>query len=359
MATTKRKSRRLKPKRRHYILLVLLIVVTLLQLIPSAGNDYAVYLYPLIARPLNWFSSLFNFALGDLFIVLSVAFALCFPFYVLFIRKHDKLRSLGYLVEFLLWLHVWFYLAWGLNYWQNDFYGRTGIAPAPYDENTLLDFADRYARQLNESYTAIKTVDPQKVQTEVTALYRQLSAEKLGVHPPLNNRPTPKTMLFTPLVSKVGVTGSMGPFFCEFTLNGDLQPVEYAATYAHEYAHLLGITDESEANLYAYLACTRSNDAQIRFSGYFSIYPHVVNDLHRLDEKEYARFIKKIRPEILDLYKQNRQYWKAKYSRFLGGIQDKIYDFYLRHHHMPSGIRTYGKVIGLLISYQAREKEAG
>lgn len=46
-------------------------------------------------------------------------------------------------------------------------------------------------------------------------------------------------MLFTPLISMVGVTGSMGPFFCEFTLNGDLLPSQYPATYAHELAHLL------------------------------------------------------------------------------------------------------------------------
>lgn len=66
----------------------------------------------------------------------------------------------------------------------------------------------------------------------------------------------------------VGVTGSMGPFFCEFTLNGDLLPSQYPATYAHELAHLLGITSEAEANFYAYQVCTRSQVQAIRFSGY-------------------------------------------------------------------------------------------
>ena len=55
-----------------------------------------------------------------------------------------------------------------------------------------------------------------------------------------------------PCFSMVGVTGSMGPFFCEFTLNGDLLPPQYPATYAHELAHFLGITSEAEANFYAY-----------------------------------------------------------------------------------------------------------
>ena len=79
--------------------------------------------------------------------------------------------------------------------------------------------------------------------------------------------------MFTPFISMVGVTGSMGPFFCEFTLNGDLLPVNYPATYAHELAHLLGITSEAEANFYAYQVCTRSQAMGIRFSGYFSVCP--------------------------------------------------------------------------------------
>ena len=39
-----------------------------------------------------------------------------------------------------------------------------------------------------------------------------------------NQHPHVKTMVFTPLSSMSGVTGSMGPFFCEFTLNGDYSP---------------------------------------------------------------------------------------------------------------------------------------
>ena len=61
-------------------------------------------------------------------------------------------------------------------------------------------------------------------------------------------------MIFTPFISMFGVTGSMGPFFCEFTLNGDLLPINYPATYTHELAHLLGISSEAEANFYAYQA---------------------------------------------------------------------------------------------------------
>ena len=82
----------------------------------------------------------------------------------------------------------------------------------------------------------------------------------------------------------------MAPFFCEFTLNGDLLPHDYPATYAHELAHLLGITSEAEANFYAYQVCTRSSVPEIRFSGYYSVLGHVMGNARRLlPEEEYQK----------------------------------------------------------------------
>lgn len=165
-------------------------------------------------------------------------------------------------------------------------------------------------------------------------------------------------MLFTPLISMVGVSGSMGPFFCEFTLNGDLPPSQYPATYTHELAHLLGITSEAEANFYAYEVCTRSQVESIRFSGYFSILSHVLGNARRLlTEEEYTELFNRIRPEIIELARSNQTYWMAKYSPLIGNIQNWIYDLYLKGNKIESGRKNYSEVIGLLISYHASRTE--
>lgn len=62
-----------------------------------------------------------------------------------------------------------------------------------------------------------------------------------------------KPMLISPMMSSVGVLGYMGPFLNEFNLNRDLLAVQYPFTYAHEMAHVLGISNEAEANLYGFL----------------------------------------------------------------------------------------------------------
>ena len=326
----------MKPNVRYLVLGVLLGLVWLTQLIPALATFYSQTVYPCFSYILSSFSNLFPFAIGDLFIFLSIAGIIIYPIYARLRKKTPWKKILLHDGEYLLWVYVWFYLAWGLNYSQKNF----------------QKFMNEYITRLNRSYTPINSINRDLIREETVRLYKQLS-DSLGVHRPPHDAPRVKTMMFTPFISMVGVTGSMGPFFCEFTLNGDLLPVNYPATYAHELAHLLGITSEAEANFYAYQVCTRSQAMGIRFSGYFSVLNHVLGNAQRLlPKEEYAKLLKRIRPEIIELAKANQTYWAAKYSPVVGAVQDWIYDLYLKGNKIESGRRNYSEVIGLLISYQ-------
>lgn len=341
-----------KLKIRYVVLIVLLSVVWATQLIPILGEVYAQSVYPVISHFLSSFSKLMPFAIGDLFIFLSVLGLLFNPIKARYIQKKKWKQILLNEMEYLLWIYAWFYLAWGLNYSQKNFYQRTEIPYTTYTPEIFQEFVDDYITQLNRSYTPVNSINQDLIREETVRIYHQLS-DSLGVHRPPHEHPRVKTMLFTPFISMVGVTGSMGPFFCEFTLNGDLLPVNYPATYAHELAHLLGITSEAEANFYAYQVCTRSEAMGIRFSGYFSILGHVLGNAQRLlPEEEYTRLFKRIRPEIIELAKENQAYWAAKYSPVVGAVQEWIYDLYLKGNKIESGRQNYSEVVGLLISYR-------
>lgn len=350
-----------KLKIRYVVLIVLLSVVWATQLIPILGEVYAQSVYPVISHFLSSFSKLMPFAIGDLFIFLSVLGLLFNPIRARYIQKKKWKQILLNEMEYLLWIYAWFYLAWGLNYLQKNFYQRTEIPYTAYTPEIFQEFVDDYITQLNRSYTPVNSINQDLIREETVRIYHQLS-DSLGVHRPPHEHPRVKTMLFTPFISMVGVTGSMGPFFCEFTLNGDLLPVNYPATYAHELAHLLGITSEAEANFYAYQVCTRSEAMGIRFSGYFSILGHVLGNVlgnaqRLLPEEEYTRLFKRIRPEIIELAKNNQAYWAAKYSPVVGAVQDWIYDLYLKGNKIESGRQNYSEVVGLLISYQEWKKK--
>ncbi len=339
-----------KIKLRYIILGDLLVAVWIAQGIPAVGAWYANSVYPILSRVLSSFSNLFPFAIGDLFIFLSIVGVIVYPIYGRMQKqswKHILLRD----GEYLLWVYVWFYIAWGLNYSQPNFFVRNRIPYAAYTPENLKTFTDEYIQALNDSYTAVTSIDPDLICRETVKGYQAI-AGSMGVHRPPTARPRVKTMLFTPLISKVGVSGSMGPFFCEFTLNGDVPPSQYPATYAHELAHLTGISSEAEANFYAYQVCTRSENPQIRFCGYFSILNHVLGNARRLmTEEEFMDLYNRIRPEVINQARENQEYWSAKYSPLLGDIQSWIYDIYLKSNKIESGRKNYSEVIGLLISY--------
>lgn len=344
---------------RWCVLAVLVAVVILVQAVPGWGDVYARHVYPVVGELLSDVSGPVPFAVGDLFIALSLAGVAAWPFYVRYVRKGRWRTGLAGAAEYVVWVYVWFYLAWGLNYAQSGFYRRTGIAPAEYTEADFRDFARRYVERLNAEYTPHTAVNADVLRREVVVAYRELSPG-LGIHPPFDDRPQAKTMLFSPLASMVGVKGSMGPFFGEFTINGDVPPGEYPATYAHELAHLLGVTDEGEANFYACLACLRTSIRAIRFSGLMSILPHVLNNAYRLlAPAEYDALCRDIRPEVLRLARESQSYWQAKYNRLVGDAQSKVYELYLRGNRVEGGQRSYSQVVGLLIAYGKSHAQAG
>ena len=371
-------------KWRHWLLLVLLLLVTLTKMIPLWGFIYTTRIYPIIGTLLSPISGFFPFAVGDIFIALSIAWVIFYPIYEIGLRKKlarryfflaakrgcypKKKVVFGRVAEYLLWVYAWFYIAWGLNYSQPNIYDRTGMKPVKVSEAKFKAFAYQYADSLNalsiseKSFFSDSIADDglkNRVRDAILKEYNKIGYKE-GINAPFNQHPHAKTMVFTPLSSMSGVTGSMGPFFCEFTLNGDILPHDYPATYAHEFAHFLGVANEGEANFYSYIVCTASADKQVRFSGYYHIFFHVLNNVFDiLGEKEGERFLKHIRPEIIQLAKSDRRYWLSKRCKALDAAQDIIFDFYLKGNHVAEGRKSYSGVIGLILAWEEKKNTQG
>ena len=375
-------------KWRHWLLLVLLLLVTLTKMIPLWGFIYTTRIYPIIGTLLSPISGFFPFAVGDIFIALSIAWVIFYPIYEIGLRKKlarryfflaakrgcypKKKVVFGRVAEYLLWVYAWFYIAWGLNYSQPNIYDRIGMKPVEVSEAKFKAFAYQYADSLNalsissdiagSSIFSDSIADDglkNRVRDAILKEYNKIGYKE-GINAPFNQHPHAKTMVFTPLSSMSGVTGSMGPFFCEFTLNGDILPHDYPATYAHEFAHFLGVANEGEANFYSYIVCTASADKQVRFSGYYHIFFHILNNVFDiLGEKEGERFLKHIRPEIIQLAKSDRRYWLSKRCKALDAAQDIIFDFYLKGNHVAEGRKSYSGVIGLILAWEEKKNTQG
>lgn len=342
-------------RKRHIALLLCLLLITMVRHMPHAGAYYTTHIYPIIANVLSHITSWIPFPLGDVFIAASIAALFAVPFYAIIRKKCRKSTAIGRVMEYLAWIYVWFYAAWGLNYSQPDIYRRLDMQPAKVSNSDFLHFAQQVVDSVNATYMADSMIRiPQAIAAIHQGYQHWTSSRQIGINAPFAPSVHGKTMLFSHLSSQAGVTGSMAPFFCEFTINADVLPHSYPATYAHEYAHMLGITNEGEANFYSFLICSSSPQRAVRYSGYLHLLPHVMHQACQLltPEEQHTLFAS-INPAITKLLHSDARYWQLRRSPIVDGIQNFMFNLYLKGNNVEEGIHSYSGVVAIIMAWNA------
>ena len=88
-----------------------------------------------------------------------------------------------------------------------------------------------------------------------------------------------KRSLLGPYFRWTGVDGMINPFGLEVLANPDLLPFERPFVAAHEWGHLAGYADESEANFVGWLTCVRASPAA-QYSGWFYLYWQISGEVN-------------------------------------------------------------------------------
>ena len=133
------------------------------------------------------------------------------------------------------------------------------------------------------------------------------------------------------------------PIFLEVILNPDLLPVETPEVLAHEWAHLAGYADESEANFVAWLTCLRG-DALAQYSGWLSAYSRSAAVL--------PRNMRATLPPLDEGPRQDLDAITERYRRSspaMRRVARETYDAYLRANRVEEGIRNYDEVLTLML----------
>lgn len=339
-------------KIRWTLLAICLLYVWGCRWIPGWGEGYATCLYPTFSAGLSAVSGLFPFSLEEILVVTVVVWLLGYSLYARICYREKVRTIIRREVEVLLALYCWFYLGWGNNYYRQDFFRRSQTERVEYDEQRFRDFLTMYVDSLNASYLPSVDFSADSLEYEMKVLYAQVPS-RFGLSVPRDWQ-HPKRVLFNSLYSGVGVLGYMGPFFAESQLNAELLPIQYPFTYIHEYAHLLGVSNEAEANFWAYQICVRSVSPAVRYSGYFGLLPYVaVNAASVLSESDYRDFLDTIRPEVLGQWKEKSKYWEERYSPLVGAVQRKMYDWFLKGNKISEGHKNYAQVVEMILALPA------
>ena len=354
---------------------------------------YASEIYPFIASGLSHVSGLFAFSLSGL----TIAAAALWVLWRLAdaIRKKRGFRVILFrLVGPLLLMAGWIYASWGILYFRDDWFQRSGTEKAAPDSAAYVAFLEGYIDNLNRSYAESSPFRPlawtislpislpdsirgsirgsrpdslpnnsgqpaipqwwdsaqaQRADSLIEQSYSRLGDYRGIAYPGGKRRP--KKVFMGWYYTKTSILGYFVPLFHEIHLNPRMPWVQYPASLAHEKAHQFGITSEAECNFYGYLACVTSDDPFVRYSGYFSVLGYVAADARRLLPESYIGYLQRIEPAIRRESGGVSAYWRANEHQKLSRIQTKVYDTYLKTNGIRTGIKNYSEVTALLLSY--------
>ena len=198
-----------------------------------------------------------------------------------------------------------FFVLWGLNYRRVPLDQKIEYDQSRVTREAALRLGEHALREVNRLHAAAHRLDDGRdggrgrasagaagsgesdpgssaeapgltLEAAFASAQRMLGSERMAVPG------VPKRSLLERYFRVAAIDGMTDPFFLEVILNPDTLPFERPFVLLHEWAHLAGYANESEANFVAWLASTQG-DAMARYSGWLAIFEHVVASLPKAD----------------------------------------------------------------------------
>jgi hypothetical protein len=320
------------------------VAAALVPLPPAAVERwYSRSIYPELQGPLTRVSSAVPFALLDLSV--AAALAAWIVFVIRRWRRHGvsaALRAAAIaLISAACVLYLIFVALWGLNYRRLPLESKLAYDAARVTQDATLRFSEAALERVN-ALESVRDLGPIAHRETLEAAFARaqglVGATRLAVPG------RPKWSIFSWYLRLAGIDGMMNPFFLEIILNPDVLPVEHPFSLAHEWAHLAGYADESEANFVAWLTCVGA-DGAAQYSGWLEAFRYAVGALPRSDSRALHG---RLAPDVLaDLRAINQRLGRADPA--VSGLARHVYDSYLRAQGVDEGIASYGAMLRLMV----------
>lgn len=332
-------------------------------------RTYARGVQPVIARALGAVSGLVPFSLAELGLAaLAAALVLGAVRTVRALRGGaPALRALGGALLSLLALagvlHTVYLATWGLCNQRQPFAAAAGLDLAPPTPDELADLADELVRRVNRLRPGLPE-DADGVSLgagsprEVARLAGEAWERCADLHPSLGPSPAvPKLPLISPLLSRFFIQGIYSPFTAEAHVNGETPRPDAGFAICHELAHGLGFARENEANFLAWLACSRTDDPALAYSGLCEVLPRVLSALAVVDTTRVARLGKQLDPGYTRDRRSAQEFWMGELS-IATDVARKVNDQYLKSQGQTAGVRTYDLIVDLVVADWRRSRLA-
>jgi len=307
----------------------------------SVERVYSRGLYPAIQGTLTPLSNLTSFAWLDL--AVGVLLVLLLFGVLRRARTAGWKSSAGWgaltLLQVTAVVYLLFLVTWGLNYRRIPLENKLDFDRSRVTVQRAFELANEAVRRTNALHGRAHASRQDRVELAraFTSAGRTLGGD-LRWTPGL-----PKRSLLGFYFRKAAIDGMTDPVFLEVILNPDLLAVEEPEVLTHEWAHLAGYADESEANFLAWLTCLRG-DPLAQYSGWLSAYRRSSSALPRSIR---ATVLKLDAGPRADLAAITVRYYRS--STVVRTAANDVYDAYLKANRIPEGIANYDQVMQLML----------
>jgi hypothetical protein len=323
---------------------------------------YARTLFPPVARALGAVSALSPVSLAEVLLgALGLWLAIGVVRFVRSLGRTGPARAVGRgllrLAALSGVLYLVFVAAWGLNHQRLPFAEVAGYDTAPpttaeLDElaTALVDEVNRLRPLLEEDASGVSRLphDEAELLELLCAAYDACG----GLHPSLFAPPgVPRRPALSPVLSAWWISGIYSPFTAEAHVNAQIPESQVAFSIAHELAHSLGFARENEANYVAWLACSRSDDPTVRYSGYRSAAMRVLSALSVTAPERALELVTSLHPGVERDRGAISAFWQSKESVTTAAARG-VNDAYLKSQGHAAGIESYGMFVDLLVAEQ-------
>ncbi len=299
-------------------------------------THYSNGIYPVIDRSVRAITGPLPFCAGDVLFAIAVAWLVRYWFVAFRRARAAWPLTLAFLLlrtaAIAAGIFVWFMASWAYGYSRVPLADKIPVHNERTDEDSVGRFADRVNDELSRDADAAHAdrADDATVAARLlptfTATIHRLGDDATFAPPRI------KPTMFQPFMQSSGTTGFTDPWTHEVNVDSSLFFYELPSIYAHEWAHLSGFNDESEANFISVIACTTSHDPLLKYSGWLLVWENLPQDVHlthTMGKTAYddinairARFAKNINKQV------------ERVSR-------NAYDHYLKSNHVKAGYQSY------------------
>ena len=239
-----------------------------------------------------------------------------------------------------------FLALWGLNYRRVAMPARLALRSDAPQTSEVATLGREAATRLNGLYAAAHNSGFREGawrSERLHAAFAEVQASLADAPPAVPGRL--KQTLFGQFFRWTGVDGMINPYGLEVLANPDLLPFEQPFVAAHEWSHLAGFADESEANFVGWLTCVRA-DAPAQYSGWLYLYWQIAGELPPEERAAVAKtLIGGPRDDLAAIAARLRRGDLPALRR----ASWMVYDSYLKANRVEAGVRSYGEVVTLIL----------